>query len=147
VACTIVYLEQHIALNNLQFDRLNEMAIEVGRGSGKDSREAAFVERMVRMRGETFWPGRGIDIAKDFPLVEEQEFWSRVLLDTARAIFDRRVGEHENAFWQAQTIWQAYGTGMLFQDAVRRTEPRWSADSLDRREFDHATARPDRGGG
>ena len=41
------------------------MAIDVGRGSRKDSREAEFVERMRRMRNETFWPGRGIGIAKD----------------------------------------------------------------------------------
>ncbi len=136
MACRIVYQEQFVPLNNVQFAQLIDMAIDVGRGSCKDSQEADFVERMLRMRDGTFWPGRGFEIAKDFPVLEEQKFWARVLLDTARAIFDRRVGVHEHAFWQAQSIWQAYGTGMLFQDAVRRTEPRWSADSIDHLEFD-----------
>ncbi len=136
MACRIVYQQQHVPLNNVQFAQLIELAVEVGRGSCKDAREREFVARMLRMRDETFWPGRGIDIEKDFPELEEQKFWARVLLDTARAVFDRRVGVHDHTYWQAQCIWQAYGAGMLFQDAVRGTESRWCADSVDHLEFD-----------
>ena len=136
MACRIVCGEQFVPLNNAQFSLLIDLAIEVGRGSSKDTGESQFVDRMIQMRDETFWPGRGIDLERDFPVLEEQKFWARVFLDTARAIFERRVGRHDQAFWQAQCIWQAYGTGILFQNAVRLKEPAWRADSIDNTEFD-----------
>jgi hypothetical protein len=136
MSCRIVYREQYVPLNNAQFSRLIDLAIDVGRGSSQDAQESQCVERMIQMRNETFWPGRGIDLEKDFPVLEEQKFWARVLLDTARAIFERRVGQHDHAFWQAQCIWQTYGAGILFQHAVRSKEPHWCADSIDQLEFD-----------
>jgi hypothetical protein len=136
MACTIAYGNQSVPLNNHQFGRLIDLAIDVGRVPRTDARENQFVDRMIRMQNETFWPGRGIDLERDFPVLEEQKFWARVFLDTARAVFERRVGIHDQAFWQAQCIWQAYGTGILFQNAVRSKEPAWRADSIDNTEFD-----------
>jgi len=43
---------------------------------------------------------------------------------------------HDNLFWQAQSISQAYQAGLLFEQAVRDEEPGWTAASSDRREFD-----------
>ena len=91
---------------------------------------------MSQLQETEFWPGRGIQIEDDFPDIEEQKFWARVFLDTAREIFDRRIGIHEHSFWQAQCIWQAYGAGQLFVDAVRDTDRRWLPDCRDYREFD-----------
>jgi hypothetical protein len=91
---------------------------------------------MKTLYNDCFWPGRGSDITKDFPEVAERKFWSRIFHDTARAVFDRRVGNHEHSFWQAQAIHQAHAAGLLVGQAVRVTEPDWTADTLDRREFE-----------
>ena len=77
-----------------------------------------------------------MDIEEDFPDGEERKFWARVLYDTARSIFTRSIGRHEHEFWQAQAIHQAYASAILFQDSVRDVEPGWSAESVDRIEFD-----------
>jgi hypothetical protein len=87
------------------------------------------------MRDETFWPGRDMDIEEDFPDVGERKFWSQAFFDTARDIFDRSVGNHEYSFWQAQSIWQAYGVGVLFEESVRDFEPNWFARTRDTVEF------------
>ena len=136
MACQISYKDRGLLLNNMQFARLIDFVIEVGRDSAGTESEKQYVARMVRLNEEEFWPGRGIRIEDDFPDVEEQKFWARVFLDTARAIFDRRVGCHEHAFWQAQSIHQAYGTGLLFSDAVRDRVGSWFPDTIDHREFD-----------
>jgi hypothetical protein len=86
---------------------------------------------MKKLIAEQFWPGRYVEIETDFPDVAERRFWSRVFYGTARRVFDRKIGNHEHSFWQAQLIWQAYGMGHLFQEAVRSTEPRWMPHSID----------------
>jgi hypothetical protein len=134
MACWISFKERFVPLNNTQFDRLIELGIEVAEQTASQP-EREIVERMKKLRAEQFWPGRGIDIGKDFPNSPEQKFWSRVFLDTARAILDQRVGVHDRRFWQAQAIHQSYATGLLFQDAVRDAEPDWTAETLDRREY------------
>jgi len=91
---------------------------------------------MKKLIEEEFWPGRDVELETDFPDLAERKFWSRVFYDTARAILDRKVGIHDDAFWQAQCIWQAYGMGNLFEEAVRSVEPRWMALSVDRIEFE-----------
>ena len=135
MACQITFKDRWVQLNNRQFGNLVEFAIEVAEASVADS-ETANVDRMKEMRDERFWPGRGIEIEEDFPDTSERKFWSRVFFDTARAIFERGVGLHEHTYWQAQAIHQAYTTGLLFEFAVRDSEPGWSADTIDRREFD-----------
>ena len=72
----------------------------------------------------------------DFPKIEEQKFWARIFYETAREIFERKVGVHDYLFWQSQRIYQAYGTARLFTMAVRETEPSWSPDIRDYKEFD-----------
>ena len=99
---------------------------------------------MARLNEREFWPGRGIRIEEDFPDPEEQKFWSRIFLDTARAVFDRRVGRHEHAFWQAQCIYQAYATGRLFIEAVRDRVGYWFPDTIDHREFDRVVNKTER---
>jgi hypothetical protein len=135
MACEIAFKDRTVQLNNRQFARLIDFAIEIAERTAT-SNDVPYVERMKKLNNDCFWPGRGIDIEKDFPGVAERKFWSRVLFDTSRAIFDRTVGLHEHSFWQAQAIHQAHGAGLLFECAVRDVEPRWSADTIDRREFD-----------
>lgn len=135
MACQITFKESSVQLNNMQFSRLIDFGIGVAEASAGEA-ERPFVERMKKMRDECFWPGRGIEIAEDFPEIEERKFWSRVFLDTSRAIFERTVGIHEHSFWQAQAIHETHATGLLFEQAARDVDPRWSADTLDRREFD-----------
>lgn len=134
MACQITFQDRWVQLNNAQFSRLIDWAIVVAEQTATDA-EHAFVERMQRLRDECFWPGRGIDVEDDFPEVTELKFWCRVFFDASRAIFDRTLGVHEHSFWQAQAIHQMYASGLLFEYAVRNTEPGWSADTIDRREF------------
>lgn len=92
-----------------------------------------------KLDAECFWPGRGIEIEEGFPDPTERKFWRRIFFDTSRAIFDRTIGVHDHSYWQAQAIYHAHGTALLFEYAVRNSEPRWSAVSVDRREFDQTT--------
>ena len=140
MACRITFKEQFVRLNNMQFARLIDFAIQVAERTGRPE-DAPFIERMKRLNNEVFWPGRGINIPADFPDRTEQKFWCRVLFDTSRAIFDRQIGKHEHSFWQAQAIHQAHATALLFQEVVRESEPQWSADTLDHREFDRVVNR------
>jgi hypothetical protein len=143
MACTISFKEERVHLNNMQFARLVDFGIEVAEGTA-GTEERQFVDHMRKMRDESFFPGRGIWIEQDFPSIEEQKFWSRVFFDVSRAIFDHRVGIHDHSYWQAQAIHQAHGTGLIFEQAVRSVEPRWSADTHDRREFDKYVNRIER---
>ena len=135
MACQITFGDRWVQLNNQQFSRLIYFAIETATLTALDE-EAPFVDRMKKMCDELFWPGRGIEIEEDFPDIGERKFWCRMFLDTSRAIFDRTIGDHEYSFWQAQAIHQAYSTGLLFEFAIQSGEPRWYANTIDRREFD-----------
>ncbi len=141
MACQITFKRQWVQLNNRQFSRLIDFAIEIAERTATPD-DVAFVERMKKLNDECFWPGRGIEIEEDFPDITERKFWCRVFFDTSRAVFDRTIGLHEHSFWQAQAIHQAHGTGLLFEYAVRDTESRWSADTIDRREFDEIVNGP-----
>lgn len=136
MASQIAYKDKEVPTNNMQFSSLIDFVIQVGRTTARTSDEERYVDRMNQLYETEFWPGRGIQIEDDFPDVEEQKFWARVFLDTAREIFERRIGVHEHCFWQAQRIWQAYGAGQLFIDAVRDSDRGWLPDSRDYREFD-----------
>ncbi len=144
MACEITYKDQCISLNNRQFSSLIDFVIDVGHRTASTASEHGFVDRVTTMKEEVFWPGRGIDIEDDFPNISERKFWAQVFLDTARHIFDREIGCHDHSFWQAQRIWQAYGTGQLFIDAVCDTEYGWLPNSIDYCEFDNVVNGIDR---
>jgi hypothetical protein len=135
MASQITFKENHVQLNNIQFSRVIDFGIEIAEQDA-DAEELPFVKRMKKLRDEEFWPGRGIDIAKDFPETAEQKFWCRIFLNVSRAIFDRRVGVQDYNFWQAQAIHQTHSTGLLFQQAVREIESTWSAVTIDHQEWD-----------
>jgi hypothetical protein len=136
MACIIYYKDQQVSANNRQFYSLIEFAIEVGQKTATTDEERQIVDRMIDLRDKEFFPGRDLDIEEDFPDLNERKYWARVFLDTARAIFGREVGVHEYSFWQAQCIYQAYGVGLLFEQAVRSQDSHWMPNSTDRREFD-----------
>jgi len=140
MACEITFKGRFVQLNNMQFSGLIDSGLEIAERTAQPA-EAPLIARMKRLRDEKFWPGRVFDIPADFPDPAEQKFWSRVFFDTARAIFDRRVGKHEHSFWQAQAIHQACAIALLFEEVVRSSEPQWSADCLDRREFNRVINR------
>lgn len=136
MAHQITFGAEQVRANNMQFSRLFGFAIAVGEGSCRTPADRGHVARMQKLVEEEFWPGRDVELETDFPELAERKFWSRVFYDTARAIFDHKVGVHDHSFWQAQCIWQAFGMGCLFEHAVRSVEPQWSAPSVDRVEFD-----------
>ncbi len=135
MTCEIIFNDRGIQLNNRQFENLINFTLEVAETSALNS-ETPYISHMKKMRDECFFPGRGIAIEEDFPDVLERKFWSRMFFNTSRAIFERKVGVHEHTYWQAQAIYQAYSTGLLFELAVREFEPQWSAETIDRQEFE-----------
>ena len=139
MACEIVFKIRRVSLSNQMFARLIDFAIEVGEKTATES-EKSYVRHMKDFH-EDCWLGRGIEIEVDFPDPLERKFWCRVFFDTSRAIFDRSIGIHDYCFWQAATIYQAFSTANLFEFAVCDSEPGWSADTVDRREFDKVVNR------
>ncbi|MEL7082919.1 MAG: hypothetical protein AAGM36_00315 [Cyanobacteria bacterium J06597_1] len=133
MACQITFQDRWVQLNNKQFRSLMSFALDVAE-SHTGSDEQVHIDRMKRLSQEC-WPGRGIEIERDFPDLPERKFWSRIFLDTSRAIFERSIGIHEHTFWQARTIYLAYSTGLLFESAVQQSEPGWHAETADRQEF------------
>ena len=102
----------------------------------KVAEEAASPEELqfvARMRHTMQIPW--IDLEKDMPSVTEQKFWCKMFFETARAIFERKVGSHGQIYWQARMIYLAYGTGIFFQRVVQDQEQRWEPSTVDTREF------------
>lgn len=83
MACEITFKDDMLHMNNFLFSRLIDFSIEIAEQTPAAG-ELAFVERMKLMQDEVFWPGRGIDIRKDFPAIAERKFWCRVFFDVAR---------------------------------------------------------------
>ena len=135
MACEISFKDQEIQYNNMQFSSTIDFVIETAEKMSSTEDEPMIV-RMKRLNNEEFWPGRGIEIETDFPELAERKFWARIFYETARDIFERKIGIHDYNFWQSQRIYQIYGTAGLFEIAVREIEPSWSPDIRDYREFD-----------
>lgn len=136
MAHQITFGSERVLANNQQFASLFEFAVRVGEESCRTLLDRSHVTRMRKLMDEEFWPGRDVEIERDFPDTAERKFWSSVFYDTARLVFERKIGNHEHTFWQAQCIWQAYGLGRLFQEAVRSNESGWSAPSRDHIDFE-----------
>lgn len=134
MASQISFGSEEVLLNNMQFAGLVDFAIEHAERSIAEQ-DLPIVDRMKTLR-EVCWPGRGIDIAEDIPLIDDRKFWCEQFFDVARAIFDRSIGDHTHSFWQAGYIHRAMGVAYLLQQAVRTVDEKWTPDCLDYREFD-----------
>jgi len=142
MASQISFGPEEVLMNNMQFAGLVDFSIEHAERSVA-AQNRSILDRMKALR-ELCWPGRGIDIAEDIPLIDDQKFWCEQFFDLARAIFDRSIGDHTHSFWQAGYIHRAMGVAYLFQRAVRTVDERWSPDCLDYREFDRVVNRIER---
>ena len=129
----IFYKDHQIVFNNRQFDNTITFVSQVARKMAKES-EMDYVKKMEE-HVEHYWPGMCFDVETDFPDHEEKKFWARMFFETAREIFDRNIGVQDYSFWQTQRIYQIYGSGNVFQKAVREEEPTWTPDITDYREF------------
>ncbi|QDT88402.1 hypothetical protein [Gimesia algae] len=134
MACKISFKDRSVQMNNRQFSNLLALTLEYAQNAAS-SDEKDHVVRMAYLHENEFWPGRGVQLEEDFPETNERKFWSKMLFDTARAVFNREVGNHDHSYWQVQAIHQIYSTGLLFEHAVQQIEPKWYADTLDRAEF------------
>ena len=72
MACEITFKATAVQLNNRQFYRLIDFGIEIA-DEIANIEERPFVERMKKLSSETFWPGRGIDIAPGLPRYSRTE--------------------------------------------------------------------------
>ena len=131
MAININYKANNLGMSNRAFGILVECGIEVAK-QGATPEELQFIATMRNKHAQLPY----LDIAKDMPSVPEQKFWSRVFFDTARAIFERKVGAHEHSYWQAQAIYVAYSAGKFFQSVVQDSERGWDPSTIDTREFD-----------
>jgi hypothetical protein len=129
----IFFKDYEIIFNNRQFHNTITFASEVGRKIALTS-ELKYVEKMED-HVKNYWPGMMLDIETEFPELNEKKFWTKVFMETAREIFERKIGIQEYFFWQTQRIYQTYGTGIIFEKAVKEIEPKWVPDIKDYREF------------
>jgi len=135
-------------LSNRNFNNAITFAIETGRGIDLSTAESAMLHDFAKDVEEgAYWPGRSIEIETDFPELNEQKFWARLYLDTARAIFDGQVGSQTNRSWQTRMIFVTYSIAQQFISAVHEQERGWWPETKDRREEDEFLAslrsRPD----
>jgi len=137
MASFIYFKENEIVFNNSQFRNTITFVSEVARKMATES-EIEYVEKMEN-NVENYWPGMSFDIETDFPELNEKKFWTKIFYETAREIFERKIGIQDYYFWQTQRIYQIYGTGNVFEKAVREIEPRWTPDIRDYLEFDEWT--------
>ena len=131
----IDYKEGSIAFNNRQFSSTMRFVTDVAQKMAK-GHELSFVHKMKEEMVDNYYPGMCITIEKDFPKIEERKFWARMFFETAREIFERKIGIQDYSFWQSERIYQIYGAGNLFAKAVRDDEPKWIPDIRDYSEFD-----------
>lgn len=130
-----IYFKEHeIVFNNSQFRSTITFVSEVARKMATES-EMEYVKKMDD-NVKNYWPGMSIDIATDFPKLEEKKFWAKIFYETAREIFERKIGVQDNFFWQTQRIYQIYGVGNVFEKAVKEIEPKWIPNIRDYREFE-----------
>ena len=129
----ISFQEHDIVFNNRQFLGSITFAAQLAEkmAVGPEKQYLAKMQDLV----DNYWPGMCLNVEHDFPDIEEKKFWAKIFFETAREVFERKIGRQENLFWQTQRIFQLYGTGNLFEKAVREVEPRWSPDIRDYREF------------
>lgn len=130
----ITYKDERVDFNNRQFSSTMSFIVEVAEKIANES-EMPFVEKVKDEMVSNYYPGLCIDIEEDFPKIEERKFWAIVFYETAREIFERKIGVQDYSFWQTQRIYQIYGTGDLFVKAVKEVEPSWLPDTRDSREF------------
>jgi hypothetical protein len=136
MAHAIEYKGQIFWLSNMHFRQMLDLALEFGESIATLS-DRPHIDRIRKLDQEGyFWAGRCFDLDTDFPNLNERKVWARIFLELARAIFERKIGLHEEKFWQAQAIYVAYRIGLLFSEAVSDVEPNWEADTQDSREFD-----------
>ncbi|CAL2059211.1 hypothetical protein [Tenacibaculum sp. 190524A05c] len=133
----IYFKEYEVIFNNRQFSSTITFVSEVARKLATEN-EMKYVKKMEN-NVENYWPGMCLDIETDFPELEERKFWSKMFYETAREIFERKIGVQDYFFWQTQRIYQIYGTGKVFEKAVKEVEPKWMPDIRDYREFDEWT--------
>lgn len=133
----IYYKDDQVVFNNRQFSGTITFVSKVARQMATKS-EMKYVEKMED-NVENYWPGMCFDIETDFPEIEEKKFWTRMFYETAREIFERKIGIQDYSFWQTQRIHQIYATALVFEKAVREVELNWIPDIRDYREFDEWT--------
>ena len=130
-----IYFKDHqVIFNNRQFNNTITFVSEVARRIAVDS-EMSYVKKMEDYV-EGYWPGMCFDVETHFPQLEEKKFWARMFYETAREIFERKIGVQDYFFWQTQRIHQIYSAALVFEKAVREIEPSWIPDIRDYREFD-----------
>lgn len=136
MACIVTIGEENLQMNNRSFDNAITFAIETARSAELPDDEAAMLERFAEeVDSGAYWPGRGIDIAEDFPNIDEQKFWARIYIDTARAVMDGEVGSQTNDSWKPRMIYLTYAIGRMFATAVRLQQGSvWWPDTKDARE-------------
>ncbi len=111
------------------------LALESARISVQAHDERVMIDRFATdFEAGVYWAGCNVDVDSAFPSIEERKLWARVLIDTARAVFEREVGVHDDHSWQTLMIYLLRSTASLFIDSVRRQERGWFPETRDLRD-------------
>jgi len=131
MSVNINYKTKNLGMSNRAFGILLSCGLDVSKRNAT-TEELQFVARMEEYTQQLPY----IDLEKEMPSLSERKFWSRVFFDTARTIFERKIGSHEHSYWQAQAIYVAYRAGIFFQEVVQDKERGWEPNIVDKRDYD-----------
>ncbi|MEM8505555.1 MAG: hypothetical protein AAF716_20680, partial [Cyanobacteria bacterium P01_D01_bin.1] len=112
--------DQYLWVANRRLSMLVDFALEIADQLAKSDTELAYVAELRNWDKTEHCNGCGFSLDERFPTVEHKKFWARVFFDTARAVFDRKLGNQDIAFWQCSTIGDCYVVGRMLCYGVRR---------------------------
>ncbi len=126
----ISFQENYFWVNNARVSTLIDLAIEVGKTAAKAADEHGFVQQLESTSASWF-PGRLLDLAAEFPSLSAKKFWAKVFEEIARQVFLRNIGDQTTDTWQTTVIGDAKFTSRLLIAAVRQEEKGWCPQELD----------------
>jgi hypothetical protein len=131
---------QFFYVSNRRFDTLIDFAITTGRNLVRTEAERTSVARIEHSRDHEWWPGFDVDLGEYFSKLDDRKLWAIVFNEIAWQIFDRRIGNQENATWQVSVITECRMISLFLEMLVWKDERGWKAE---RRSIDEEGMRPD----
>ena len=136
MAAHFSYKEDEVWMNNRGMNTLIDLVMESVYFHAEKS-QYKYIDRLKKLWDEEYWNGRGFTIEEDFVDIEECKFWYIAFSNHSRYLFDRKVGNNDASYWQANQIYLSVGVAQLFLKRIDEEDPKWNlADhTINDREF------------
>jgi hypothetical protein len=121
---------QYFYVANMRFAAIMDGALEISAELANNELQTASINRLKNWNNEAF-PGKDIDLEKQFPTVDEQKFWSQVFESLAWRVFHRKWGNQETQMWQVGFIYCCHQIALMLTGLVWRTDRLWYPEPAD----------------